>query len=183
MAFALFFVVPLAAYVVQQLVSNGRNTFHGYRIVGWSVCLFVVLSGLWQAHSLFHGWASSSKMVQLLSVEAKRGNDHYLAEDCNVSRYYLRDATNPWQWNSLDYFTYTDKDNLPHAGEDAYVNAINEGYFDLVELSFGSREAIARSIVRALRASNRYDLIAKSRYSNSYGPGYFWLWKKKATPA
>jgi hypothetical protein len=179
MAFALFFAAPLAGCALEQLVGHSRSKLISYRIGLGAAVSSILLLGLWQAHSFYLSWASSTAMVRMLTTEINKGNDRYLAEDFNVSRFYLRDMTNPWQWTSLDYFTYTDESNHQHAGKDAYEVAIAEGYFDLVELSFGPRAAMARTIDQELRASNRYELIAKEAYSDAYGAGYFWLWLKK----
>jgi hypothetical protein len=116
-AFALFFAAPLAGCGVEQLVNHRRSELVSYRTGAVSS---ILLLGLWQAHSLYHRWASSTAMVRMLTTEIKQGNDRYLAEDFNLSSYYLRDMTNPRQWTSLDYFTYTDRGNHQHAGEDAY---------------------------------------------------------------
>ena len=179
MAFALFFIMPLAGYVVARLLFYGQKTLHFYRLAGFAVCLFALISGLQQAYTLYHSWASSSNLVDLLRLQVRPGNHRYLAEEFNVARYYLRDTSYSGQWNSLDYFVYTDKEKRHHVGKDAYVSAVNEGYFELIELNFGARAAVADSIEQALRAGGRYDLVAKSSYPNSYGPGYFWIWRRK----
>jgi hypothetical protein len=115
-----FFAAPLAGCGVEQLVNHHRSELVSYR-TGLEVAVSsILLLRLWQAHSLYHRWASSTAMVRMLTTEIKQGNDRYLAEDFNVSSYYLREMTNPWQWTSLDYFTYTDRGNHQHAGEDAH---------------------------------------------------------------
>jgi hypothetical protein len=109
-------------------------------------------------------------------VRLASGRD--LAEDFDVCRYYLQDVTALWQWSSLDFFDYTDKEHHYLVGKDAYRAAINEGYFDLVELSYGYDAPIAVFIDQELRASKKYQLIDRIPNSNSYGTGYFWIWRK-----
>jgi 4-amino-4-deoxy-L-arabinose transferase-like glycosyltransferase len=181
-AFGLFFIMPLAGYTVTRLFSHQqKNAFNGYCLAGLAIYLFIFFSGLQQAYNLYHGWASSSGLMRLMRTQVRLGGDRYLAEECNVSRYYLQDVTYPWQWTSLDFFIYRDKGNYERTGDDAYLVAIDEGYFNLVELTFGYRAALAKSVDRALRASKQYELVEKLPYQNTYGPGYRWLWRKKVT--
>jgi len=49
----------------------------------------------------------------------------------------------------------------------------------VIELNFGARAAVAEAIDQAIRADGQYDLVAKRFYPNSYGPGYFWIWRRK----
>jgi hypothetical protein len=63
-------------------------------------------------------------------------------------------------------------------GEDAYRAAIHEGYFAIIELSYGYNAALAVFIDQQLTATGKYQLIAKIPNSNSYGTGYFWIWRK-----
>ena len=65
-----------------------------------------------------------------MSTQVRLDGGHYLAEDFDVCRYYLQNETDLWQWNSLDFFAYTDKEHHYLVGKDAYRAAINEGYFD-----------------------------------------------------
>ncbi len=105
---------------------------------------------------------------------------HYLAEDFDVLRYNLKHETDIWQWSSLDYFVYTDKEKHDLSGEAAYKAAIQEGYFDLIELSYGYHTPLAMQINQTLTASQHYDLVARIPIHNSYGQGYFWVWGKHA---
>ena len=178
-AFGLFFIMPLAGYVVARLITHGTRVFNFYRLAGVAIVVFSLILGLHQAYTLYHSWPSSSELVHLLQGQVRPGNDRYLVEECNVSRFYLQNASYPWQWTSLDYFEYTDQEKRELLGKDAYIAAIGDGYFKLIELNFGARAGLAKSIDQAVRASGRYDLLVKSSYPSSFGPGDFWIWRLK----
>ncbi len=178
-AFALFFIMPLAGFVVARLLAGRHRTLSLSRIAGLAICIFALMTGLQQASILYHGWSSSSELVHLLKTEVRPGNRHYLAEEFNVARYYLQDRVESRQWTSLDYFVYTDEEGQHHSGKDAYVAATHEGYFELIELNFGARAGLARAIRQVIDTDGQYDLIAKTSYPNSFGPGYFWVWRRK----
>lgn len=178
-AFSLFFIVPLAGYAVTRIAGNRQNYSIGrYWLSGLAICLVVFSLGLQQAQTMYDGWATSTNLTQLLRSQVRLGSGRYLAEDFEVSRYYLQDICYPWQWSSLDYFTYKDKAGHNLFREDAYRSAIHEGYFDLVELSYGYNAQLALSIENDLRESKQYDIVARIPYHNAYGNGYFWLWRK-----
>jgi hypothetical protein len=118
-------------------------------------------------------------MVSLLETQVRPASGHYLAEDYDVSRYYLQKLTAPWQWNSLDYFQYVDKSKQTHTGEDAYSAALHDGYFDAVELSFGYNAALAQYISTQLKNDHNYELVSKVPYHDAYGTGYISVWRKR----
>ncbi len=178
-AFSLFFIMPLAAFAVTRIAGHRQNYSIGrHWLSGLAICLVVFSLGLQQAQNMYDGWATSSNLTQLLRSQVRLGSGRYLAEDFEVSRYYLQDICYPWQWSSLDYFTYKDKAGHNLFREDAYRSAIQEGYFDLVELSYGYNAQLALSIENDLRESKQYDIVARIPYHNAYGNGYFWLWRK-----
>src|SRR5207249_5078986 len=74
-----------------------------------------------------------------------------------------------------------DKEKHDLSGEAAYKAAIQEGYFDLIELSYGYHTPLAMQIEQNLTASKHYDLVARIPIHDSYGDGYYWLWSKHAT--
>ncbi len=179
LAFSMFFVMPLAGYAVARISGYRQNLSIGrYWLAGLAICLFTFSLGLQQAQNLYGQWAPSNNLTSAMRTQVRPASGRYLAEDFDVCRYYLQDVTVLWQWNSLDFFDYTDKEHHYLVGKDAYRAAINEGYFVLVELSYGYNAPTAVFIDQQLRASGKYQLIAKIPNSNSYGKGYFWIWRK-----
>ncbi|HEY6542305.1 MAG TPA: glycosyltransferase family 39 protein [Ktedonobacteraceae bacterium] len=185
LAFSMFFLAPLAGFAIASLVSNWQKYSVRSARLSWfialALCLLTLLPGLLQARNLYGDWPSSTALTAFLRPRVQVGIGHYLAEDFDVLRYNLMDETDIWQWSSLDYFVYTDKQNHKLSGEAAYKAAIQEGYFDLVELSYGYHTPLAIQIAQSLAASKDYDLIARIPIHNSYGSGYFWVWSRHAS--
>ncbi len=204
LAFSMFFVMPLAGYAVARIsgfldsspisaqniallnqaevapISASRRnlSFGRYLLPGLAICLITFSLGIQQAQSLYGAWAPSTNLTYAMRTQVRLASGRYLAEDFDVCRYYLQDVTELWQWHSLDFFDYTDKQQHYHVGKDAYRAAINEGYFALIELSYGYDASLAVFIDQQLRASKKYQLIDRIPNSNSYGTGYFWIWRK-----
>ncbi|HEU0000689.1 MAG TPA: glycosyltransferase family 39 protein [Ktedonobacteraceae bacterium] len=179
LAFSMFFLAPLAGFAIASLADLWQK--RSMRI-SWAIvlifCLLIFPPGLQQARNLYSGWPSSTQLTTFLRPRVQPGVGHYLAEDYDILRYNLKNETDLWQWSSLDYFVYTDKENHNLSGEAAYKAAIQEGFFDLVELSYGYHTPLAMQIAQNLTASGQYKLIARIPIHNSYGSGYFWVWSK-----
>lgn len=181
LAFSMFFLAPLAGLAIASLVGLWqKRSLRLPWVTALALCLLISSLGLQQARNLYEGWPSSTRLTTFLRPRVQLGIARYLAEDFDVLRYYLKDETDLWQWSSLDYFVYTDKQNHDLSGEAAYKAAIQEGYFDLIELSYGYHTPLAMQITQNLTASKHYDLIAKIPIHNSYGYGYFWVWSTHA---
>jgi 4-amino-4-deoxy-L-arabinose transferase-like glycosyltransferase len=179
-AFSMFFVMPLVGYAVARISDFRPNRALGrYWLAGLAIYLFIFSLGVQQAQSLYSDWPPSNNLTYALKTQVRSGVGRYLAEDFDVSRYYLQNTTSLWQWSSLDFFAYTDKQGHYLVGNAAYHAAIQDGYFDLIELNFGYRADVAGFVYHELSASKKYALVAKVPLSNSYGTGYYWIWRKK----
>jgi hypothetical protein len=184
LAFSMFFLAPLVGFAIVSVLSNWQRYRARFARPSWfitlALCLLTLLPGLQQARTLYGDWPSSTALTAFLRPRVQAGVGHYLAEDFDVLRYDLMNETDIWQWSSLDYFVYTDKQGHTLAGEAAYKAAIQEGFFDLVELSYGYHTPLDIQIAQSLVASKNYDLIARIPIHNSYGSGYFWVWSRHA---
>jgi hypothetical protein len=181
LAFSMFFLAPLAGFSIVFLAGLWKKYTVG---LSWFavvvLCLFIFPMNLLQAQTLYEAWPSSTQLTASLRPRVQKGSGHYLAEDFDVLRYNLKNETDLWQWSSLDYFVYTNKARQTLYGEAAYNAAIQEGYFNLIELSYGYHSALATQIAQNLIASQHYDLVAQIPFHDSYGDGYFWVWSKHA---
>ena len=181
LAFSMFFLAPLAGFAIASLASLWKKYTIG---LSWftavALCLLTFPPGLQQAQNLYESWPSSTQLTAFLRSRVRPGRGHYLAEDFEVLRYYLKNETDTWQWSSLDYFVYTDKDKQVLSGEAAYQAAIQDGYFDLIELKYSYQTALATQIDQNVVASHHYNLVARIPFHNSYGDGYFYVWSKHA---
>jgi len=181
LAFSMFFLAPLAGFAIASFAGWWqKRSVRLFWFTALALCLLTFPLGLQQAQNLYEGWPSSAQLTALLRPRVQQGIGHYLAEDSDVLRYNLTNETDLWQWSSLDYFVYTDKEKQNLSGEAAYKAAIQEGYFNLIELSYGYHAALAIQINQSLTASNHYDLVARIPLHDSYGDGDFWVWSKHA---
>ena len=181
LAFSMFFLAPLAGFAIASFAGWWqKRSVRLFWFTALALCLLALPLGLQQARFLYEVWPSSTQLTTFLRPRVQQGMGHYLAEDFDVLRYNLKNETDIWQWSSLDYFVYTDKEKHDLSGEAAYKAAIQEGYFDLIELSYGYHTPLAMQINQTLTASKHYDLVARIPIHNSYGQGYFWVWSKHA---
>ncbi len=179
--FGLFFVAPLAGYTVSILIGKRTVIRLDRRWVASVVlALIVFISGINQAQWYFQSWPDSAALITTLRTQVRPASGKYLCEDVEMVRYSLEDVTRPYQFIGMGYFEYTDAQQHHLTGEPAYKAAIAEGHFDLIELSFGPYSSMDNALMPALQANKQYHLIAKVPYNDSYGPGYFFLWRKQA---
>jgi 4-amino-4-deoxy-L-arabinose transferase-like glycosyltransferase len=179
LGFSMFFVMPLAGYALASL-SGFRWSFSSgrYWLSGVAVCLILFLVGAQEAQNRYLSWPSTTNLAYALKTQARPAGGRYLAEQFEVSRYNLRDDTYTWQWTGLDFFEYTDKQGHYYLGNEAYIKAINDGYFDLIQLNYGYDIQTALLISQTIEHSKKYNLIDKIPYRDAYGTGYFWIWRK-----
>jgi hypothetical protein len=177
--FSMFFAAPLAGFAVVRFSRYiSTRVVSRQWLVSLSVCLLVFSLGIGQAQSLFAEWPNSTQLVRVLLTQV-RPSGRILAEESEVPRYYLQDIVAFWQWNQLYWFYYTDKQGKQLSGVEAYKAAIAEGYFDLVLLRYGPNVDVAHAIDGGLQDTTRYELIAKIPYNTAFGPGNYWIWRKR----
>ncbi|MBA3827017.1 MAG: glycosyltransferase family 39 protein [Ktedonobacterales bacterium] len=181
-AFAIFFIAPLAGVALARLAdlrAPGQGSQRWPAAI--AICLVIFGLGLQQSQVQYHVWANSTNMITAMRTMVRPNVGHYLAEEYDVARYSLQDITAPWQWSGVNWFEYTDKAHHYLTGVPAYKAAIAEGYFDVVELNYGFNVGLDLAIDGGLKSGSAYTLVAKIPYTNSYGLGYYWIWAKYAT--
>lgn len=189
MAFSLFFAVPLAGYTIawlagdlqgmvetarQAMVGTGRR---GYSVAGVAMILTVLILGLQQSQTIYSSWANTSQLNYVLHTQMRDGSGRYLVEDIEVVRYDAEDVAEPWQWNGTRFFYYVDSNHRQLLGDAALEQAIDDRYFALVELSFIYQPDTAYFIAQKMAESRNYDLIASVPFRNSFGTGYYNIWR------
>jgi 4-amino-4-deoxy-L-arabinose transferase-like glycosyltransferase len=179
LGFSMFFVMPVAGYALASLSGFRRAFSPGrYWLAGVAICLILFLVGTGEAQYMYSGWPSTTNLTYVLKTQVRPAGGRYLAEQFEVLRYNLEDQTYDWQWTGPYFFEYTDKQGHYYVGDEAYVRAINDGYFDLIELNYGNTIQTDLLIAQAIEQSKKYDLIDKIPTRDSYGTGYFWIWRK-----
>ncbi len=180
LGFSMFFLMPVAGFALASLSGFRRPFSSGrYWLSGVAICLVVLLIGAKEAQDMYSTWPSTTNLAYALNSQVRTGSGYYLAEQFEVSRYNLRSDTYTWQWTGLDFFQYTDKQGHYYLGNEAYVKAVDAGYFSIIQLNYGYNVSTAVLIAKAIDQSKKYELIAKIPYRNFYGTGYFWIWSKR----
>jgi hypothetical protein len=180
LGFSMFFLMPVAGYALASF-SDIRGIFVSgrYWLSSVAICLVLFLIGGQEARDMYSTWPATDQLAQVLATQVRLAGGRYLAEQFEVSRYNLRDDTYTWQWTGLDFFEYTDKQGHYYFDREAYVHAVNDGYFNLIQLNYGYNNLQNSTvIVNAIKNSKKYVLIDKIPYQDFYGTGYFWIWRK-----
>ncbi|GHO94027.1 hypothetical protein KSF_040750 [Reticulibacter mediterranei] len=180
LGFSMFFMMPAAGYALASLSGFRRVTSPGrYWLSGVAICLVLFMIGTREALDMYAIWPPTDQLAYVFNTQVRPGGGHYLAEQFESSRYNLRNDTYTWQWTGLDFFEYKDKQGRYYAGNDAYVKAVDDGYFDLIQLNYGYNLQTSLLIAKAIGQSKKYDLIEKIPYRDYYGTGFYWIWRKR----
>lgn len=178
-AFGLFFAAPLAGVVVARMAGRSWNRLDLQRAFpALAVCLIVLGIGVTQSSQLHNGWPDSTPMVAVLRSQIRPDNSRILVEEPEVPRYYLQHLVAPWEWTGLTWFQYKQNGVLLQ-GAPAFRAAIAVGYFDLVVLQYGYNAVLAHSIDGGLLHGSLYQLLAKVPYNDSFGRGFYWIWRRR----
>jgi hypothetical protein len=180
LGFGMFFLMPLAGYALASLSGfRGRFLSGRYWLSGVAICLMLFLVGTQEARDMYSAWPDTSRLTYVLDTQVRPASGRYLMEQFEVSRYNLRNNTYNWQWTGLDFFEYKDKLGRYYIDDAAYVQAVKDGYFTLIQLNYGGYYFQTDTLVtQAIKQSKKYVLIDKIPYQDYYGPGYFWVWRK-----
>ncbi len=179
LGYSMFFVMPVAGYALASLSGFRRAFSPGrYWLSGVAICLILLLVGTGEAQNMYSRWPPATDLAYVFKTQVRPTSGRYLVEQFDVLRYYLGDDTYSWQWVGPYFFPYTDKQGHYYLGNEAYVRAVNDGYFDLIELNFTDTVQTDLLISQTIEHSKKYALIAKISNRDSYGTGYFFIWRK-----
>jgi len=176
-AFSAFFAAPLAGYALLQLIGSPKLAFSSRWLASFAICLVVFIIGTQQSVQQFHDWGTSNQLMSVLRSQVRPNIGHLLTEEFEVCRYYLQDVSKPWQWTGLNWFEYKTASGQTLTGNQAYVTAVKDGYFDVIELSFGFNYQQASQIRDAILKSHNYEQIAQLPYTNSSGSGFYYVYR------
>ncbi|HEY6746325.1 MAG TPA: glycosyltransferase family 39 protein [Mycobacteriales bacterium] len=177
--YGLLFAAPLAGYALARLIGRGARDPRRLGLALAAILLLTTVGGR-QAQRDYHDWPDSGPLVSVLRTQVRPVTGHYLVEESEVPRYYLRDLTEPYQWTGTYFFEYTTKQGRRLAGVPAYRAALAERYFDVVALRYGPTAGLDGEIDEVLRKQQGYELIARVPADSSYGNGTYSIWR--ATP-
>ncbi|SNQ46733.1 permease [Frankia canadensis] len=178
-AFGVAFAAPLAgaglvALLARLDVHDPRRPL-APRVIAAALAAVVLLAGGARgAQDLFQVWADSRPLTALLRTQVRFGSGHYLVEESEVPRYYLRDVTAPWQWNGTYFLYYRDpRTGAVYTGTAAYRRALTDRYFDIVVLRFGPSAMLDWKIHDILQDPTKYRQIARLPE-----PGGWTIWRR-----
>lgn len=177
--YGLLFAAPLAGHALARLIGQGARDPRRLGLALAAILLLTTVGGR-QAQRDYHDWPDSGPLVSVLRTQVRPVTGHYLVEESEVPRYYLRDLTEPYQWTGTYYFEYRTKDGRRLAGVPAYQAALADRYFDVVALRYGPTAGLDGQIDEVLRKQQGYELIARVPADSSYGTGAYSIWR--ATP-
>jgi len=177
--YGLLFAAPMAGYALARLI--GQGTRDPRRLgVALAACLVLTSGGVRQSQTRYHDWPDAGPLVSVLRTQVRPVTGHYLVEESEVPRYYLRDVVEPYQWTGTFFFEYTAKDGRRLTGVPAYRAALEDRHFDVVALRYGPTAALDVQIDQVLRKGQGYEQIAQVPADSSYGRGAYTIWR--ATP-
>lgn len=178
LGFGLMFAAPVAGMAVAGLARLQHRDARR-RVPGLALGIVAVLA-LYAGHAvkpLYEGWPNSSAMIDALRPLVHDGHERYLAEENEVPRYYLRDKTQPYEWFTTFFFSYTSKDGRGLSGVDAYRAALGDHYFNLVVLDHGPTSGLDDQLDQTLRSpGSGYRLVAAVPGQTSHGPQIYEIW-------
>ena len=178
LGFGLMFAAPIAGLAIAGL-ARLHNEDTRKRLPGLALGITCVLT-LYATHAvepLYDGWPNSTKMIAALRPLVHDGHERYLAEENEVPRYYLRDKTQPYEWLTTFYFSYTTKQGQPLNGVEAYQAALRDHYFNLVILDHGPTAALDDQLDKTLGAAGSgYRLVDRVPGATSHGTQTYEIW-------
>ena len=176
--FGLFFAAPLVGRALGDAAGQLDHHLSGPRFAtALVVGLVLIATGLTQSSSLSREWPNSDALVVTLKSLVRPGSGRVLAEEAEVPRYRLRRMLQPWQWSDLNWFEYTDHQGVHLTGLDAYRAAIDERYFDVIELRYGPNAGTAVAIRDDIKRAGGYQLVAQLPFTTTLGSGAYSLWR------
>ena len=183
--FGLFFAAPLVGVALDRLAGNAKRLSGRRFAAGVAVGLVLVTTGLTQSVRLEHEWPNSNTLVFTLKSLVRPGAGRVLAEEAEVPRSRLSNLVQPWQWSDLHWFEYTNHAGVYLTGRDAYRAAIDERYFDVIELRYGADAATAVAIRDDIARAGGYQLVATIPFRTTYGTGAYSVWRRSdaSTPS
>jgi hypothetical protein len=175
-AFGLFFAAPLAGYGLVRAV--GPN-FHRVQL-GIAVAVITFALGMQQSLAEFHVWPNSNALMAEI-VKYQQPNAHYLVSSDEVTIYGLRGdpEAEPAQFSNTFFFGYTDAKGQYVSGNQAYTEAVSEGYFRVIAYTGNDSPVVEQMIAEELYRNPNYELVAKIPEAESTGTTYYYIWVHK----
>ena len=175
-AFGAWFGAIAAGFVLAQAIEVSK--YWKWRIAAATSAL-VLLTGLVQAEGFYSEWPNASAAVTTLRPLVK--NSKVLAEQGAVVDFYLHLPADQLT-NTFGFSYWNAKTREEIRGTPAYVEAVHQHYFPIVEIdfSFSARMARDKQIAEAVQDTPGYHLVAKIPWRSRFGRESFMIWQYEA---
>jgi len=188
-AFSVFFIMPLVGsacaffwgYGLSYLENRKQNMSKIWRKYYWlmgAFCLLLYIGASTRLAYSRYQWPNTDMLIDSLRPYVHLNTGHNLAEDKNVIWYYFKNEVNPDNWNDLYHFQYTDKSQHQLFMLPAYEAAIQDGDFNVIELSDAANPVLAESLAKEIQSSKKYDLVATIPYTDFGLKGHYRIWTR-----
>ncbi len=169
-----WFACIVAGYGLAAVVRAVQARQAEYaRVAGLVMVFLLVISGVALSAGQFGAWPDSAQMIRGLAPAIERTGCPCLIAENDVVHYYLAKQTTQDAFTTVFVMKYRD-DGRELSGAPAYVAAIHDHYFLLVEIDPAEMPAVYAPVVDALSAA-RYRLV-DSTPSNVLGePFEIWV--------
>jgi hypothetical protein len=179
MAFAMLFAVPLAGVGLAAAIRHITALWYSLnaiQVTSAIVCLILLALAMQSAGARYNtGWSDTTQLAATMAPLLSNRPVRCLCEDTKVLQYELAATTEAWQYTDPYYFHYQ-AHGKSLVGDAAYIAAIKDGYFDVVELNFSN--PVAHIAVDAMNSGKQlYHLVAKMPQSVGAN-AYFIVWTK-----
>jgi 4-amino-4-deoxy-L-arabinose transferase-like glycosyltransferase len=172
--FGAWFAAIAAGYALDHVLQvNWAKT----RIVVAAVLVFLALTGAMEASALDRQWPNAARMAAGMSRVVEPGDHNYLIEESSVAEYYLYPRLKPTDVNNTWYFAYRTPEGKNLTGMNAYRCAIQNHYFEAVELDYSLTRQTSKQIAAMLRQHGSYRLMESFTYSYAFGHSSFQIWR------
>ena len=158
-AFGAWFGAIAVGFVLADAMRTSK--YLGWRLPAGTATIILAL-GLWQSGHFFQAWPNARPAVTAIARAEGSNPSPILSEQGPVVSYYLNDAA----VTSTLAFGYWDGHHYVR-GRAAYVEAIRQHYFGVIEIdfSFAARSARDVLIMNTLRHTPGYQLVARIPWS------------------
>jgi 4-amino-4-deoxy-L-arabinose transferase-like glycosyltransferase len=156
LAFGAWFCAIAVGYLLAKGYAVNREK-------GWRVPVaaagVIALVGVPQATAFFQGWPQAAGTMSVMRSLTRSAGCPCLASQVNVAYYYLAPAVRPGQITGPYYFGYWDaRTHRELTGIPAYVTAIHEHVFHVVEIDPAEQPGLFGPVTQALASTRGYRL-------------------------
>jgi hypothetical protein len=139
-------------------------------------------AGTKQANHLYHEWANSTQVINVLRpLVADAGGRPVLMDDAEIARYYLENELSLPYWVDTFYYSYHPPgSSVRLTGNAAYAAAVDDGAFSVIALDFGEQIHVDRAIAAAIHDSRRYAWVGDYSGKDTFGTDTYVVWRLKA---